>query len=219
MVSHSGSPGHDAGVLEEDEPEAQQRDVDRLTAFSDGVFAIAITLLVLSIEVPNVSDDHLGEALRDLTPQLLTYALSFVVIGRYWIAHHKTFRSLRRADGTLLWINLALLGFIALLPFPTEILSQYGDTALGTIVYAATLVAVGLLASLLQWYVDHAGLATPLGAQQLRDRLFGGLVVAGVFAVSIPIALVSPEWAKLSWLLMVPLGMLRRRLLPGDPDD
>ena len=66
----------------------------------------------------------LGQALRDLVPQLLTYALSFVVIGRYWIAHHKTFRSLRRANITLLWINLALSGFVVLLPFPTEILSR-----------------------------------------------------------------------------------------------
>jgi uncharacterized membrane protein len=207
------------GVVEADEPAAQQRDVDRLTAFSDGVFAIAITLLVLSIDVPDVSDDHLGQALQDLVPQLLTYALSFVVIGRYWIAHHKTFRSLRRADTTLLWINLALLGFVALLPFPTEILSRYGDTSLGTVVYAAALVAVGSFACLLQWYVDHAGLATPLGAQLLRERLVGGLVVVVVFAVSIPIAFASPAWAKLCWLLMIPLGVIRRRWFPTGRQD
>ncbi len=206
-------------MVEADEPEAQQRDVDRLTAFSDGVFAIAITLLVLSIDVPNVREDHLGRALQDLVPQLFTYALSFVVIGRYWIAHHKTFRSLRRANLTLLWINLALLGFVALLPFPTEILSRYGDTSLGTIVYAGALVAVGSFACLLQWYVDHAGLATPLGVRQLRDRLVGGLVVVGVFALSIPIALASPAVAKSCWLLMIPLGVIRRRMSPADPDD
>src|SRR3954463_12583090 len=108
-----------------DDASAVRRDVDRVVAFSDGVFAIAITLLVLSIDVPNVPDDRLNDALRDLLPFVYTYALSFVIVGLYWLAHHRLFRSLERVDRTLLWINLLVLGVVALIPFPTEVLGRY----------------------------------------------------------------------------------------------
>jgi TMEM175 potassium channel family protein len=198
-------------VGEDDEGGAQTRDVDRLLAFSDGVFAIAITLLVLSIDVPDVSNRRLGAALEDLAPQLLTYGISFAVIGRYWIAHHAMFRSLRRVDTTLLWINLVLLGFIALLPFPTQLLGSYGDTTIATIVYAAALCAVGSASLLTEWYADHAGLTPPQPAGRLQAELLGGGVVIAVFGLSIPIALASPAVAKLSWLLLIPLGIATNR--------
>jgi TMEM175 potassium channel family protein len=200
------------------EAAAQARDVDRLLAFSDGVFAIAITLLVLSIDIPDVSNRRLGAALQDLAPQLLTYAISFAVIGRYWIAHHTMFRTLRRVDATLLWINLVLLGFIALLPFPTQVLGDYGDTALGTIVYAASLCAVGSMSMLNEWYADHAALTPPMSAGRRQAELLGGGVVIAVFGLSIPIALASPAVAKLSWLLIIPLGIAANRR-SEDPNE
>jgi uncharacterized membrane protein len=204
-------------VNENDETAAQERDVDRLVAFSDGVYAIAITLLVLSLSVPDGSDKHLGDELRNLGPQFLSYALSFAVIGRYWVAHHRMFRSLRRVDGTLLAINLALLGCIALLPFPTQVLGDYGDTTLGTVIYAVTICAVGSLTALTGWYIDHAGLSTPTPPTMVRARIVHGLVVVVVFAISIPIAFASPSIAKFSWLLMIPLGIVVGRF--SGPDD
>jgi uncharacterized membrane protein len=203
--------GHHACVGEDDEAGAQQRDVDRLLAFSDAVFAIAITLLVLSIVVPKVPDKELGQALRDLRPQLLTYAISFAVIGRYWIAHHQMYRSLRRVDVPLLWINLALLGFIALLPAPTQVLGDYGNTTLGTVVYAVSLCAVGSVSMLTQWYVHHAELTPPIPASGVKAELIGGAVVVAVFGLSIPIALASPTLAKVAWLLIIPLGIVANR--------
>ena len=107
---------------------AIQRDVDRLSAFSDGVFAIAITLLVLSIEVPDFDRVSFGDAWDDLYPQLLSYGLSFVVIGVYWKAHHRMFRTLRRVTNRLLNLNLLLLGLVALIPFPTEMLGNSGGS-------------------------------------------------------------------------------------------
>jgi TMEM175 potassium channel family protein len=187
-----------------DDAAAMRRDVDRLVAFSDGVFAIAITLLVLSLTVPTVSDQHLAQALRDVLPELYTYALSFLVVGMYWMAHHRTFRSLVRVDRTLLWINLAVLGFIALLPFPTEILGKYGNTTLGTVVYAATLVGVGSLSVLLWWYMNHAGLSAPLPADRVRLSSLRGAIPPTVFAISIPIAFVDPDLAKVFWLAIWP---------------
>ncbi len=172
---------------------AVRRDVDRLVAFSDGVFAIAITLLVLSITVPNVSDKHLGKALRDLGPELFTYGLSFLVVGMYWMAHHRMFRSLVKVDRTLLWINLAVLGFVALLPLPTEILGKYGNTTLATVVYAGSIVAVGSFSVLLWWYMNHADLTSPMTTEFVWLNSLRGAIPPAVFALSIPIAFVGPR--------------------------
>ena len=203
-----------------DDAAAVKRDVDRVVAFSDGVFAIAITLLVLSLEVPrDVSTEDLGEALRDLWPELFTYALSFVVIGAYWMGHHRIFRSLQRVNAPLLAINLALLGFIALLPFPTEILGRYGDTRLATIIYAAAIGAVGSTSVLLWWYMNHAGLSTPIPAERVRIDMVRGAIAPAVFALSIPIAFVDEGLAKVVWILIWPINVFVNRRYPDQPEN
>jgi uncharacterized membrane protein len=188
-----------------------RRDVDRLVAFSDGVFAIAITLLVLNIQVPDVSDENLGDAVSDLVPELFTYALSFVVVGLYWISHHQMFRALQRVDRSLLWLNLALLGFVALLPFPTELLGTYGDTSLATVIYAAAIIAVGSTAAVLWWYINRAGLTARISADLVRMGLLRIAIAPAVFALSIPIALVAPGEAKITWLLIWPANIVLER--------
>jgi uncharacterized membrane protein len=189
-----------------------RRDVDRVAAFSDGVFAIAITLLVLSLTVPtHVNPDDLGEALRDLAPELFSYALSFLVVGMYWMAHHRVFRSVVQVDRTVLWINLALLGFVALLPFPTELLGKFGETKLATVIYAAAIVAVGSMSVLLWWYLTHAGFTAPLTAAQVRVGGLRAAIPPAVFAVSIPIAFIDPDLAKFFWIAIWPVNVIVER--------
>ena len=93
-------------------------------AFSDGVFAIAITLLVLNIEVPDVPGSDLGSAIADLSQDLVAYGIGFAVIGLFWFEHHKLFASLGRASGRLVVVNTALLALIALMPFTTAVLGR-----------------------------------------------------------------------------------------------
>ncbi len=199
-----------------DDASAVRRDVDRVVAFSDGVFAIAITLLVLSIDIPKVPDDKLGDVLRDLLPQLGTYALSFLVIGVYWMAHHRVFRSVNRVDRRLLWINLVLLGFIALLPFPTEVLGKYGNTTLGTVTYAAAICAVGATATVVWWYINHAGLTAPLTPDLVRLGTLRSAIPPTVFALSIPIAFVNVDLAKWFWVAIWPANSLVERKYGAD---
>lgn len=199
-----------------DDAAAVRRDVDRVVAFSDGVFAIAITLLVLSIDVPEVSNDHLGDALGDLGPQVFTYALSFVVVGLYWMAHHRVFRSVIRVDRTLLWINLALLGSVALLPLPTEILGKYGETTLATVVYAASIGLVGSMSVLIWWYINRAGLTAPIAADLVRLGSLRAAIPPAVFVLSIPIAFLSPEIAKICWLGIWPANAVVERRFGAD---
>src|SRR5262245_18470969 len=194
--------------LPDDDASAVRRDVDRVVAFSDGVFAIAITLLVLSIEVPSVSQDKLGDALRDLLPFVYTYALSFVIVGLYWLTHHRLFRTLERVDRTLLWLNLLVLGVVALIPFPTEVLGRYGDTTLGTVVYASSMTIAGGSMLLLGWYVRHANLAPRTSHDNFVLATWRGAAPPIVFAISIPVAFIDPTTAKLVWIAIWPFNVV-----------
>lgn len=208
-------------MTEPSEDAAVKRDVDRLVAFSDGVFAIAITLLVISLEVPDVADKKLSHALSDLGPQLFMYALSFVVVGAYWMGHHRMFRQLERTNRALIWINLLMLGFVALLPFPTEILGKYADVRLGVVIYAAAISAVGFSSCLLWWYMNYAGLNASIPKEQVWAELVDDLIAPTFFFISIFIAFVSVEAAKYFWILIWPAnviaGMRQRKVIP--PSD
>ena len=104
--------------------EYAETEFNRVVAFSDGVFAIAITLLVLTLEIPGGVDD-LGQELRDRAEEFFAYGLSFAVLGKFWITHHSFFGSLARFDARLMVLNLLYLAFIALVPFTSDLLGDY----------------------------------------------------------------------------------------------
>src|SRR5919199_4021121 len=118
------------------------RGLERIIFFSDAVFAIAITLLVLNIEVPDipqgrVAQELLGQLLA-LWPKYLSYVISFLVILIFWISHHSIFSTIRGYDRVLIWLNSLFLMFVAFLPFPTALLSEYGDQQLVVVIYAGS---------------------------------------------------------------------------------
>lgn len=128
----------------------------RIEAFSDGVFGVAITLLVLNLQVPELAasaiSSELVHKLGELGPKFLIYALSFGVVGIYWVAHHNTFHYIKRSDRNLLWFNILLLMCIVFIPFPTGLLGQYPQQQVAVIIYGGTLVITGLVLQLLWWY-------------------------------------------------------------------
>ena len=134
----------------------------RLEAFSDGVFAIAITLLVLDLHVPDLAaDESLAHALADEWPSYASYLASFLVIGTVWINHHTVFRLMDRCDRALLVINVGFLACVAVLPFPTALVSRFARTdqaATAAFVYGGAMVLLGLLFNAL-W---HHGLRSGL---------------------------------------------------------
>lgn len=101
-----------------EDDQAAPEGIGRILALSDGVFAIAITLLVIQIALPATAGADLPSALLRLWPRYLAYVLSFLVIARFWFSHHLAFRLITRYDGILVWLNLVLLMFVAFLPFP-----------------------------------------------------------------------------------------------------
>lgn len=129
-------------------------DADRVLAFSDAVFAIAITLLTLRLEVPsNLQGPALARELRDLLPAIGAYTLSFVILGRLWLTHHRIFAVVARVDRSVLVRNLTFLAFIAVMPFPVRLLSDYHDRPLAIGVYALTFIVAMLLQGWLWIYV------------------------------------------------------------------
>ena len=180
-------------------------DTNRVEAFSDGVFAIAITVLVLALGVPEIGTP-LGPALLRLWPDYLAYAMSFIVIGAIWINHHAMFRHIVRADPWVLILNLLQLLFVAFLPFPTAVLARaFGsgiDEPLATAFYGATLAALGLFVALTWSYAAkrHQLLDDRISPEKAR-RLHRRYLVGPIFyALAAAIGLVVPWVAVLMFI-------------------
>jgi uncharacterized membrane protein len=179
-----------------------ETEFSRIVAFSDGVFAIAITLLVLGLLIPQKVTD-LEQALLNNSGDFVAYAISFAVLGRFWLAHHRFFAALERFDGTLMALNLTYLAFIALVPFTSSVLGDYGDQTESIVLYAINMILVSGSFYAQITYSDRAGLVRQRALDY--ERYNAGprsLVVTGAFVISIPIAFVSPTAATILWILM-----------------
>lgn len=186
---------------------APARTPERMVAFSDAIFAFAITLLAFNIKVPDVpggmDSSQLVAWMAGLLPAIFIYALSFWVIANFWVAHHHIFERIRRLDDKLIWMNLAYLFVISLLPFPTAVLVDYGGTSAAPMLYAASMALAGLLLiRMWQYAVKHEHLDAGVPLAEIRRQSAHSLAASGVFLLSIPIALFSPTLAELSWLLI-----------------
>lgn len=139
---------------------AVERDphLDRFMALSDGVYAIALTLLTIDLHLPDeaasLSGHALFSSLLDTWPKLLSYVTSFTVIAIYWIAHHRIFHLIRRLDGPLLGLSLLQLAFIAFLPFPTSVLGMHVGDAVAQEFYYGSLLLSGVVAAAVWWYAS-----------------------------------------------------------------
>ena len=169
----------------------------RLEAFSDGVFAIAATLLVLEFSVHAASGAHLGHALLHLWPSYLAYATSFLTIGVIWINHHYCVQTFARADRTLLFMNLLLLLVVGFLPFPTKLVAQYlqqpGEQA-AVYAYDATFVVMAIVYN--AWW-RYASAGRRLIARDVPDSTLRAITRAfnpGVpmYVIALLVAIVSP---------------------------
>jgi uncharacterized membrane protein len=184
----------------------------RIVAFTDGVFAIAITVLVLGLDVPEeLPGPDLHDFLIDEWPQLFAYFLSFAVIGRYWVSHHQIFGMLRDFDQRLMVLNLVYLSLIVLIPFPTNLLGEYGSRSDPVMLYAFVIGSASLLSWAMVRYALSRGHVAPGSKPAARDALAGSLGPALVFYASIPVALLSPLAGQLVWLTLLLEARRQRR--------
>jgi uncharacterized membrane protein len=166
----------------------------RLEAFSDGVFAIAITLLVLEFRVPDGDGTRLGHDLIHLWPSALAYVVSFGTIGVIWVNHHAIIDRVSGADRVLLFLNLLLMATVAFIPFPTSVLARHlggpGDRA-AAVFFASSLLLMAVGFAVVNWHALRAGLfvLSPLRAPKGWRVLNYGLVF---YPIAIALGLVSP---------------------------
>jgi uncharacterized membrane protein len=189
----------------------ERRGVARINAFSDAVFAVAITLLILTIDVPQVSDPgQLGNSLRALWPKFEGFIISFVVIGAFWASHHLIFELIERHKPLLLWINLMFLMFIVALPFSTDLMSEYSNSTIAVVFYDINLIAASLSLCLIWWYVSYYKnlVKEEVDAVLKWHLLLNHLTMGAIFALSLAIAFINPSKSQYIYLLLIPNSML-----------
>jgi uncharacterized membrane protein len=188
------------GPPPESAPRASHQ-LERLVFFSDAIFAIAITLLVLDLKLPPARNGLI--VWGDIGSKLFAFLLSFLVIGAYWLNHHQMFGPLRREDGLLRWVNLLFLGTIIFLPFPTSVIAEFPATTASTQLYTAAAAATGLMFALLALVVRRSHLMDPAETSGRSLRVFAGTLGAPtIFILSTGVAAVDPEWAlRMLWLI------------------
>jgi uncharacterized membrane protein len=170
---------------------------NRLEAFSDGVFAVAITLLVLEIEVPG--GENLWHDLKEGWPSFAAFAVSFWVIGIIWVNHHGVIDHLRRADRGVLYLNLLVLMTVVFIPFSTELFAVHlksgEDEKVAALVYSSSFLAMGVSFGLLWTYVTshREALGVSLTDEEVRNTRRSFLIGNPIYALAFAMSFVSPE--------------------------
>jgi uncharacterized membrane protein len=198
---------------------------DRVVFFTDAVFAIALTLLVVSIAVPHLVKDTgnpstMLHALDDLIPDFIGFFIAFILIARYWMAHHYFFGQLRAIDTGLISINMVYLAFVAFLPFPSALVGRYEQNPISILLFA---LCLGIISSLEALQLRHAYrknlLQDDISPDVYRWTMLGSLSPVAVFLLTAPIAFVSTTLCLLSWLVTIPIGALLNRRAPAGASD
>jgi len=200
----------------------QGLEFNRVVFFTDAVFAIALTLLIFSVTVPilrgNTSDPQtMLDALSDKEPEFVGFFVAFILIARYWMAHHVFLSHLRAVDRRFVGINLVYLAFVAFLPFPTALLVKYEENPLSVLTFALCLAVISGL-EIIQFHRAHRlDLFTEAVPHEVyRYWMVGSVVPIVVFAVASPLAWVSCNLCLASWLVIMPIEKYLERRAPED---
>jgi len=199
--------------------EGQGLEFDRVSFFTDAVFAIAMTLLVVELHVPEGADspETLHTAIRAEGWAIVGFFIGFWVLGRYWVAHHRFFAGLRSIDRGMISTNLVYLAFVAFTPFPIGLISRYEEHPTVFAIFAVTMATVSSLEIVLMRMAIRRGhtLRSLSPAAERHAYAAAGMPVV-VMLASIPLAYLSTTLALLSWLVLSPLGHLLHRIAPID---
>ncbi len=196
---------------------------NRIEALTDGIYAVAMTLLVIDLKVPDrhlvASPGALHAALVDLAPKAIAWVISFLVLATFWIGHHRLFHHVRVVDATLLWRNVQQLLLVSLLPFSASLIGEFGATRDAQLIYNGNMMLLAVFAA---WQLLYVHRRPALQARPLRGGAYhaallrnGGLIVAGGAALAIAWTTGS-GFATFTYLLMVPVGRVSRHLAARD---
>jgi uncharacterized membrane protein len=185
------------------------RRLDRIAALSDGVFAIAMTLIVLEIRVPDAgpihSEQDLARGVAALAPRLVTYLLSFLTLGIFWNGQQTQLNYFANADRDLTWLHLAFLAVVALMPFSTSLLADFISYRLALLEYWANIFLLGVLLFAGWWYARRARLLKEEGSAAVSRAIYRRIVIAqGLYAFGALLCVVSTYWS-IGFIVLVQL--------------
>jgi uncharacterized membrane protein len=190
--------------------------VEHVISFSDAVFAFAITLMALSIDIPDLpldlSQRELLERLYDLYPQFEDYIISFAVIAIFWMSYHQVFNHIKGSHISIVYLNLLFLLLITLLSLTTSIVTNYASYQIPYIVYCMVVIMTSSLLVLIWWYAtkQHRLVDKDLNLLFIKGTFFDLLSIPTVFAISIAISFIDLDVAQYFWLAIIPVNILIR---------
>jgi uncharacterized membrane protein len=196
--------------------------VHRLAALTDGVFAIVMTLLVLEISVPEIAESslhaELPRRLLELWPKILSYAISFIILGMFWYFHHFTFHYIKRSDNGLIWSNIFFLMFIALIPFSTALFGSYEKEQLPLVIYAINIILAMVMRFIMWTYATgkHRLVEKDISPRLLKwDRLIS-IAIFLIFTLMIGVSFINVAAARAVFSLLgvfgFSMGFMARRI-------
>lgn len=189
----------------------------RLVAFSDGIFAIAITLLVFNLKIPQLpagSQGRLFQVMVGMIPHFLTYIMSFLLIGVFWFIHHHMFCHIHRVDNAFIWLNVAYLLGISFLPFPSALLGAYPDEIFSLIFYICSLSYVGCMLLSMWAYASyrHRLIEKDLPKSAIHYYFWRGISAQMIFLITIILALIHLSWGQHFLFVLIPVQILLQRI-------
>jgi uncharacterized membrane protein len=193
----------------------------RIEALTDGIYAVAMTLLVIDLKLPEAHSlatrEQLDDALIALAPKALAWFISFFVLAIFWLSQHRAFHRLKVVDNRYVWLNIVQLAFVSLLPFSASLMGEHGSTGEAHCFYNGNMIALALLSLVQLLYVHrHPELhVRPISLSIHRAALVRivGLVVVAAGAMVLALLLTTPIFATYLYLLMWPIGTLSRRII------
>ena len=196
--------------------------IERLLALTDGVVAIALTLLVLQLQVPVThalskdpdSAHALWHALNPDASELTSYLVSFLVIAQFWMVHHRVLRGMRGHSEGLAWRNFSFLLALTLMPFTSDLIGRYGTNPVAITLFGLNLVAISLSTQWIFLYAAHHDLLTNVARSRHDERTarLRVLFVIGIVAISVALAWTAPQFAKFVWLLFLVVSPVAERI-------
>ncbi len=180
---------------------------ERIETLVDGIFAIAMTLLVLNLDIPQlvnpITDATLQNILFGLGPKLFTYALSFILLAIFWRVNHGQFYYIKRLNSPLLWITVIWLLFVALVPFSTSLVGQYGNLTTAQVFFGLNMFFIGILIALIWYYATEKNFTVDnLKLEQVMYIRRLNLILPIVSLIAIGLAFIIPSWSSLAYILI-----------------
>lgn len=191
--------------------------LDHIISFSDAIFAFSITFMALSIQIPhlesNLTQTELIHRIISLSPQFEIYAISFLIIGIYWLSYHQIFNYIRTSHSMLIWVNLAFLFFITLISFSTSIDTVYPLYHFVFLLYATILSITGVLLAVIWIHASKDKLLIDKNMSQLHIKIVSLQVIVPplIFASSMAISFIDIQIAQYFWILIVPAKIIIQR--------